>query len=132
VLPGFFNRMVRDGAEFLVNITDDGWYGDTAAPYQHLSAAILRAVETRRWLVRASNSGVSAFVDPTGEIVGSMPLGAAGVRRQRITASSAVPFYVRWGDWPIPLCALVVALCFGSNLRQRRAARPDGRNCSNE
>jgi len=60
---------VAAGAQFLVNLTDDGWFGDTALPAQHLQATVLRAVEARRWRVRASNSGISAIIDPTGEVV---------------------------------------------------------------
>jgi len=126
IWPGAYNQLVRAGAEFLVNITDDGWFGDTAGPYEHLNAARLRAVETRRWLVRASNSGVSAFVDPTGEIVGSLRLGAVGMVRQRITTSHAVPLYVRWGNWPVPLCALVTVVCFAGALLRKRALGIDG------
>ena len=107
--PGVFNRMVRDGAAFLVNITDDGWFGDSAGPYEHLQGATMRAVETRRWLVRASNSGVSAFVDQTGRIVQSLPLGAVGVLSQPIGTSEALSLYVRWGDWPLAVCVLVVS-----------------------
>lgn len=111
VRPGAFNQLVRAGSEFLVNLTDDGWFGDTAGPYQHLQAATLRAVETRRWLVRASNSGVSAFVDPTGRIVDSLPLGAIGVLRHGVTPSRVSSIYVRYGNWPI---TLAFALVFGS------------------
>jgi apolipoprotein N-acyltransferase len=110
IRPGWFNAMVRDGAEFLVNITDDGWFGNTAAPYQHLQLARLRAVETRRWLVRASNSGISAFVDPSGEIVASLPLGVANVLRHSITPQRTTPLYVLLGNWLIAVCALAVLL----------------------
>jgi apolipoprotein N-acyltransferase len=116
VRSGAFNQLVREGAEFLLNLTDDGWFGDSAGPYQHLNAATLRAVETRRWLVRASNSGVSAFVDPTGQIVASLPLGAIGVLRHAVTPSRVSSIYVRYGNWPVTLsCALI----FGSFVKNR-------------
>jgi len=106
VRPGWFNAMVRRGARFLVNVTDDGWFGDTAAPYQHLELARLRAVETRRWLVRASNSGISAFIDPAGRIVTSLPLHARGVLRRRVRLEQSLTPYVRTGDRPFILfCA---------------------------
>lgn len=63
----------------LLNLTNDAWYGITPGPYQHLHQAQVRAVETRLPLVRAANSGISAVVDPGGRIVGSLPLGEAGV-----------------------------------------------------
>jgi apolipoprotein N-acyltransferase len=108
IWPGAYNQLVRAGAEFLVNITDDGWFGDTAGPYEHLNAARLRAVETRRWLVRASNSGVSAFVDPTGTLVDSLPFGAVGTIRRRIAPAQSLTPYVRYGDWPVVLSLLIV------------------------
>lgn len=107
VWPGAFNGMVREGAAFLINLTDDGWFGEGAEPYQHLQAATLRAVETRRWLVRASNSGVSAFIDPTGRIVASLPLGAVGVLRHQIELSQVLSPYVRFGNWFVVVCVVV-------------------------
>jgi apolipoprotein N-acyltransferase len=108
IWPGWFNAAVREGAQFLVNITDDGWFGDTAAARQHLNAAILRAVETRRWLVRASNSGISAVVDPSGRVVESLAFNAVGAMRQRIEPSERVTLYVRAGNWPVALSLLLV------------------------
>ena len=56
------------GAEVLVNISDDGWYGDTSAPWQHLNMARMRAIENRRWLLRDTNNGVTAVIDPYGRV----------------------------------------------------------------
>jgi apolipoprotein N-acyltransferase len=108
--PGAFNRQVRDGAELLVNVTDDSWFGRTAEPAQHLRLAVLRAVETRRWLVRASNSGISAFIDPFGRVVASLPVGAAATLRHQVDAGHALTPYVRFGDWPILAAALILTL----------------------
>jgi len=73
-----FPKLARDwthkGANLLVNITNDGWYGRSSAPWQHLSMAVFRAVENRRSLVRSANTGVSAFIDPLGRITGDTPL----------------------------------------------------------
>lgn len=110
VWPGAANHAVRSGAEFLINLTDDGWFGDGAGPYEHLQAARLRAVETRRWMVRASNSGVSAVIDPSGRIVASLPLGTIGVLRQRIEMRHEVSPYVRLGNWPVPVSFVVVVV----------------------
>jgi len=117
MLPGKYNKVVRDGAEFLVNVTDDGWFGDTAEAYQHLQAATMRAVETRRWLVRASNSGISASIDPTGRIVSSLPFGAVGVMDTYITPSSSLSLYVRYGNWPVLFCLLHVLFMVTARIR---------------
>lgn len=73
-----FPELARDwtdrGANLLVNLTNDGWYGRSSAPWQHLSMAVFRAVENRRGLVRSANTGVSAFIDPLGRITGESPL----------------------------------------------------------
>ncbi len=61
------------GAEVLVNISDDGWYGDTSAPWQHLNMARMRAIENRRWLLRDTNNGVTAAIDPYGRVRQSIP-----------------------------------------------------------
>jgi apolipoprotein N-acyltransferase len=71
ILPGFTNDAVRAGdPELLVNITNDAWFGDTTEPWEHLALAKLRAVEHHRYLIRATNSGVSAVMDPVGRVVG--------------------------------------------------------------
>lgn len=69
IFPAVARHTVEEGADFLVNITNDAWYGHSSAPYQHLGFAVLRAVETRRALVRAAQTGVSASVDSTGRVV---------------------------------------------------------------
>ena len=74
--------------DLLLNLTNDAWYGSTPGPYQHLHQAQLRAVETRLPLVRAANSGISAVVDAGGRIVGSLPLGEAGVFDVRLPSRS--------------------------------------------
>lgn len=66
--PGYVRELVAHGPQLLVNLSDDSWFGDTAEPEQHLAHAVLRAIESRRDLVRATGSGVSAFVTATGEI----------------------------------------------------------------
>ena len=66
---GWLGRRFRDkGAQFLVNITNDAWFGNTSAPYQNLSMAVLRAVETKRYVIRAANTGISGFISPTGSV----------------------------------------------------------------
>ncbi len=67
--PGFIRQSVKDGAQYLVNISNDSWFGDSPMPYIHLNAARLRAIENRRFLLRTSNSGFSAVISPTGQVV---------------------------------------------------------------
>jgi len=69
IFPGLARKSIRDGAGILVNITNDGWFGRTSAPYQHLDMTLLRAVENRVFLLRAANTGISAVVDPAGRVV---------------------------------------------------------------
>src|SRR5258708_17746495 len=66
-------HFARNGAEVLVNISDDGWYGDTSAPWQHLNMTRMRAIENRRWLLRDTNNGVTAAIDPYGRGRQSIP-----------------------------------------------------------
>ncbi len=97
----------RTGAEFLVNITNDGWYGRTAGPYQHATHLVMRAIETRAGIARAANDGISELVDPLGRA--SIETGleredeVAGV----LHTSDVIPLYVRWGDWVGTLVVLV-------------------------
>jgi apolipoprotein N-acyltransferase len=131
MLTGVFNAGVRAGAGFLVNLSDDGWFENSYGPDQHLHAVVLRAVETRRWLVRASNSGISAFIDPTGEVVRALPAGETGVLRHRIALEHALTPYVRGGDWCLVACifAVVVAVvgrCMRPRLNCGQRSPADG------
>lgn len=106
---GWFNALVRGGAAFLVNLSSDDWFGPGVAPEQHFQALRLRAVETRRWLLRTSSSGISAFVDPAGRAVETLPYGAVGTLQRRIAVGGAITPYVRWGDWIVWVGALALA-----------------------
>ena len=66
VFPSITNDTVRRGAEVLVNITNDAWFGRSSAPYQHFACYVFRAVETDRYVLRAANTGISAIIDPRG------------------------------------------------------------------
>lgn len=89
----------RNGANFLVNITNDAWYGLTSAPYQHESHLVLRAIETRMGIARAANSGISEFLDPLGRAFQSTKLEEKTIVSGRLYTSDVVPLYVRLGDW---------------------------------
>ena len=85
--------------QWLVNVTNDGWYGDSTGPHQHLAASQLRAIEQGLPLVRAANTGISAVIDPYGRILQSLPLGTRGVIDQMLPAALPPTPYARFGDW---------------------------------
>jgi apolipoprotein N-acyltransferase len=87
------------GADFLVNITNDAWFGRTSAPSQHASHLVLRAIETRAGIARAANDGVSEFVDPLGRVTQPSRLETQTVVTGPLLTSDVRTVYVRWGDW---------------------------------
>lgn len=89
---------VRNGANLLVILTNDGWWGNTAGHKQHLQYARLRAIETRRWVARSANTGISAFIDPQGNIHDPQPYWQEAVMKATVTTSTDFTFYVRYGD----------------------------------
>jgi len=108
-----FARMVRpevvDGARVLAVITNDAWFGRTSGPYQHLSASALRAVEFRRPVIRAANSGVTGFVDRWGRLHGTTSLYTKDAAVGRIWPEEGLTFYARTGDW-VPVGSVLLAL----------------------
>jgi apolipoprotein N-acyltransferase len=98
-------------AAFLVNVTNDGWFGDTIEPYQHMQMARMRAMETGRFLLRSTNTGVTAVVSPTGEIINQAPMFQETVLTDMITPMGGMTPYARFGDKPI--IAVMVILLVG-------------------
>lgn len=98
LFPRLVARFTREGAQILVNITNDGWYRHTAAPEQHFSASVVRAVENRRWVVRAANTGYSGFISPRGEVVARTKLMEPAVLLGHPEPTEVQTFYVRHGD----------------------------------
>jgi apolipoprotein N-acyltransferase len=94
------------GAEVLVNISDDGWYGDTSAPWQHLNMVRMRAIENRRWILRDTNNGVTTVIDPYGRIRQSIPRHQVGALPAQYAFRSDITFYTAHGDLFAWLCAL--------------------------
>ena len=99
-------RYRRDGADFLLNITNDAWFGRTAGPYQHAAHLVMRAIETRMGVARAANTGVSEFVDPLGYTHLRTPLDVEAVEADTVYTTAVHPLYVRLGDW-VAILALV-------------------------
>ena len=99
IFPELARLAVRNGAKLLVNITNDGWFGATAAPHQHLAMAGLRSIENRVWLVRSANTGISAAFDPSGRMVKSLPLQHEGLFTVTVSEPNVrKSFYCRFGD----------------------------------
>ncbi len=123
IFPDLERRFVRDGSELIVNLTNDGWYGNSAAPYQHLAMARWRALENRRFLLRATNSGISAIIDPAGEIRASTPLLREAICRGRFGFVRTSTIYTRYGDLFAILCAIITSalLVCGRLLSTKRA-----------
>lgn len=99
ILPEAARTYKNADADLLVNITNDAWFGKTSAPYQHLSMSIFRVVETRLYLVRAANTGISAFVDPTGKIVAQTEIFKRDAIHGRVKFINVPTFYAKYGDW---------------------------------
>ncbi len=106
-------RFALNGAEVLVNISDDGWYGDTGAPWQHLNMARMRAIENHRWLLRSTNTGVTAAIDPEGRLESEAPRHVRGAFAFPFAFEQGTTFYTQYGDWFAYLCSLVTLLCLG-------------------
>jgi apolipoprotein N-acyltransferase len=103
-------QFARMGAEVLVNLSDDGWYGDTSAPWQHLNMARMRAIENRRWLLRDTNNGVTAVIDPYGRVRQSIPRHQTDALPAGYGFRNDVTFYTAHGDVFAYLCA-ALAMC---------------------
>jgi apolipoprotein N-acyltransferase len=107
---------------WLLNLTNDGWFGASAGPYQHFQQARIRAIEEGLPLVRAANSGISAVVDPLGRIIKSLPLGSEGVLDAPLPQAIAPTPYARLGDGPVG--AMVgIAFLWVMRSRWRRGSR---------
>jgi len=104
LFPDLVRQFVKNGAEFMVNITNEGWFGETAAPYQFLAMNVFRAVENRRSIARSANTGISAFVDPYGRILAKIEdekrkdIFVEGHRTADVPLSGEKTFYTVYGD----------------------------------
>jgi apolipoprotein N-acyltransferase len=122
VIPAFVNTMMRaDPAELLVNITNDAWFGDSTEPWIHLALSTFRAIEQRRFLVRSTNSGVSAIVDPVGRVLAHTgTFQQQAIRREVAWLDGRTPYNL-WGDAPWWLSTAVI---LGMSFVRRRRLGP--------
>ena len=120
VFPVQARERVREGAEILTVLTSDQTFGTTAGPVQHADLAVLRAVETRRWLIRAAATGVSEFIAPDGTIAARLETNRRGVVARRVPRSHEVTLFVRWGDWFVAVCAVMVFVAGGITVYRQK------------
>ena len=106
-------QFARHGAEVFVNISDDGWYGDTSAPWQHLNMVRMRAIENDRWILRDTNNGVTAAIDPYGRVRQSIPRHQVDALAARFGFREHLTFYTAQGDVFAWMCAVVSMAGFG-------------------
>jgi apolipoprotein N-acyltransferase len=109
----YCTEYVRKGAELLTVITNDAWWGDTPGYRQHLSYACLRAIETRRWIARCGNTGISAIIDPSGRIIKHSSWWQQETLSGQVGLSDEQTFYVRHGDYigRISVLMFLLLLC---------------------
>ena len=109
---------VLNGADVLVNISDDGWYGDTSAPWQHLNMVRMRAIENHRWVLRATNTGVTAAINPYGRVTAAAPRHIRTALLAVFNYEHDITFYTAHGDIFAYACGLITALAFAFSLKR--------------
>ena len=112
-------QFVKNGAEVLVNISDDGWYGDTSAAWQHLNMVRMRAIENHRWILRSTNTGVTAAIDPYGRVTAAAPRHIRTALRAGFDFEQGITFYTQHGDVFAYGCALLTVFAVGYGLLRR-------------
>jgi len=108
VFPDIAARMVQDGAELLTTITNDGWYGNSSGPYQHLNLARIRAVAVRRSIVRSANTGISALILPSGRMTQTLGYNRRGAIFGTVPACSEITLAARLSKIWLPFYALIL------------------------
>jgi apolipoprotein N-acyltransferase len=113
IRPAYVRKLVRrTHAHLLVSLTNDGWFGDSPEPRLHLALTRFRAIEHRRYLVRATNTGISAIVDPVGRVVAKTEIFQATSLTYPVRMLEGLTIYEELGDWPGYLAATVLILVF--------------------
>jgi apolipoprotein N-acyltransferase len=121
IFPNLSRMAVNRGADILVNITNDAWYGESSAPYQLLAMAAMRAVETKVPLVRVANTGISAVIEPTGRITARTPLFKRGTEIERVYWAPRRTVYTMVGDMFAEICFTLTAIALiAAYFRPRR------------
>ena len=121
IFPGEVRQFTANGAQVLINISNDGWYGDTSAPFQHLEMARMRAIENHRWVLLATNNGVTASIDPFGRLVKKLPRNQRMAMLAPFSPQIETTFYARNGDVFAWFCVVISVVAIF--VRTRIAAR---------
>jgi apolipoprotein N-acyltransferase len=130
LFPALIREGVLEGATWLVNVTNDAWFGDTVAPHQHLAMARMRCVEFRRPMVRAANSGISAVIEADGGIAASLGLSRRGVLVAAVRPATGETVYAKTGEIFGISCSILTIFAFIFPLRGSHGIRMDGRENS--
>jgi apolipoprotein N-acyltransferase len=123
IYPGEIRDFADNGANLLINVSNDGWFGKSAAAEQHLRMARVRAVENRRWLLRVTNSGITAAVDPYGRTFTAIPRDVRGAADLPYDFRTDRTLYTRLGDWFAWLCVIVSVILVGQAFRKQTATQ---------
>jgi len=129
IFPQLVRRLTPDGPGVLVNISNDAWFGDSSAAFQHLEMARLRAIENHRYLLRATNDGITTVIDPCGRVVARLPRRQAAVLAARFDYVAGRTFYNAHGDvfagLSVAAAAAILALraVVGRRVKESRKAR---------
>lgn len=110
ILPRFMGKMAAFSPNVFINLTNDNWFGRTHEPLQHFAISVFRSIEHRLWLVRSTNTGISAFVDATGKIVARSPLMEPDTLIQNVPMMRSSTLYTRYGDWFAWICVILTVI----------------------
>jgi apolipoprotein N-acyltransferase len=119
IFPDEVRQFAANGAQVLINISDDAWYGETSAPFQHLQMSRMRAIENHRWILLATNNGVTTSIDPYGRIVKRAERNVRTALTVPFAAQTEVTFYTSFGDVFAWLCVVISLLVVFVRLRFR-------------
>ena len=128
IFPDLCRRFVKEGANFLVTITNDAWFGRTSAPYQHFAIATFRAIENRVFVARAANTGISGLIDPKGKVVKKSGIFTEEAITGTIRLMKTKTFYTLYGDVFAWICSGFSILLVGYAIFGRRTFSPSHRS----
>jgi len=120
IFPGLVRKFYSNGGDYMVNITNDAWFGKTSGPYQHFSMAVFRAVENRKPVIRAANTGISGFIDSNGKIISLTDLFQKAILTEDIKTDSTVSFYAKYGDLFSYLCIVFSVILLANVMSKLR------------
>jgi apolipoprotein N-acyltransferase len=126
IFPGLVRQFAANGANLLVTITNDAWFGPTSAPYQHFSKAVFRAIENRVPVARAANTGISGFIDSRGRILGTSDIFVEAAMTQELSIGHEKSIYTKYGDIFAYLCIILTILLFAASLYKSRQSSTSG------